>query len=111
MPEERLKAIVKAAREKDQSAIPKLIMFLDSDDPAVRLAAIRTLESLTGQTLGYDHAAPEWKRREMIQAWVEWDNRRGTPPKAPEPHARQAPQPAPGGTLTRPPGSSADTVR
>jgi HEAT repeat protein len=79
VPEERMSAIVKAAREKDQSAIPALITFLNSDDGAVRVASIRTLEVLTGQTLGYDHAAPEWKRREMIRAWVEWDKQRTTP--------------------------------
>lgn len=56
----------------DQSKIPELIAALDSDDSAVRLTAIRTLERLTGQTLGYDHAAAEAERRAATDRWVEW---------------------------------------
>jgi HEAT repeat protein len=71
-PAARLRAISKAAAEKDRSAIPHLIESLDNDDPVVRLAAIRTLEDLTGQTLGYDYAAPTWKRAEQVAAWKDW---------------------------------------
>ena len=77
VPAERLKAMSRAAKDGDQSAVPKVIGFLNSDDPVVRLTAIRTLESLTGQTLGYDHAAPEAQRRQMAGVWVEWYNRGG----------------------------------
>ncbi len=83
-PSRRLKAVLRAAQERDQSAIPKLIRCLNSDDPALRMAAIRTLEDLTGQTLGYEYAAPEWKRREQVKAWVEWNNTRNAPEQAPE---------------------------
>ena len=31
-----------------------------------------TLERLTGQTLGYDYAAPEAERRAATDRWVEW---------------------------------------
>jgi HEAT repeat protein len=75
-PSQRLRAVLRAAKEKDQTAVPKMIRFLNSDDPALRFASIRTLEELTGQTLGYDYAAPEWQRREQVKAWVEWNNRR-----------------------------------
>src|SRR5207237_1315387 len=50
----RLEAIGEAARTRDPAAIPHLIEMLESDDPAVRMASIRTLELITGQTLGYD---------------------------------------------------------
>ena len=61
-----------AAREGDLSAIPDLIGLLDSDDSLVRMVAIRSLERLTGQTLGYDHAVPEWRRDEAVERWVAW---------------------------------------
>lgn len=82
-PSQRLRAVLRAAKEKDQTAIPQLIRCLNSDDPALRLASIRTLESLTGHTLGYDYAAPEWQRREQVKAWVEWNNQRNPPKQAP----------------------------
>jgi HEAT repeat protein len=71
-PAARLSAITDAARVGDPSAVPHLIESLNHDDPVVRLAAIRTLEQLTGQTLGYDYAAPEWRRQDKIAAWVDW---------------------------------------
>ena len=71
-PAARLDAITAAAKTGDRQAIPHLIESLQNDDPVVRLAAIRTLEQMTGQTLGYDYAAPEWQRRDRIAAWVDW---------------------------------------
>lgn len=72
VPAARLDAITEAAETGDRSAIPNLITMLESDDPVVRMAAIRTLERLTGETLGYDYAGPEWERRDKVAAWVEW---------------------------------------
>src|SRR5262249_45948805 len=89
-PPERLAAVTAAGRTEDRTAIPHLIESLYHDDPVVRLAAIRTLEQLTGQTLGYDYAGPEWERRERAAAWVEWyrrqspDNR--NTPASPDAH-------------------------
>jgi hypothetical protein len=71
-PASRLYAITDAARTMDRSAIPSLIALLDSDDPAVRMFSFRTLEKLTGQTLGYDHAAPEWEREPAVDRWIDW---------------------------------------
>ncbi len=68
-PAARMDAIVAAARENDRSAVPKIVPMLESDDPATRLLAIRTLERLTGQTLGYDYAAPEARRDEAVERW------------------------------------------
>lgn len=72
VPAYRMDAAVDAAREGDRSAIPDLIGLLDSDDSLVRMVAIRSLERLTGQTLGYDHAASEWRRDEAVERWVAW---------------------------------------
>jgi HEAT repeat protein len=71
-PTRRLNAIVAAADEQDTSAIPQLIVQLESSDPAARLLAIRTLESLTGETLGYDPIAPDWQRAEAVDRWQVW---------------------------------------
>jgi HEAT repeat protein len=62
-------ATEQAAREGDTAAIERIIEQLDSDDPAVRWLAIRSLEHLTGRTNGYDHAAPEDERRAAIDRW------------------------------------------
>lgn len=63
-----------AAEAGDRSAIPTMIAGLDSDDPAVRMAAIHSLERLEGTTLGYDHAAAEWERRRAADRWqMRWE--------------------------------------
>lgn len=74
-PSARLEAVLETARERDQKRIPDLITQLGSDDPAVRLFTIRTLERLTGETLGYHYADPEPKRREAIERWIDWYGR------------------------------------
>jgi hypothetical protein len=71
-PAARINSIHDAASTNDRSSIPDLIRSLDSDDPAERLLAIRTLEKLTGQTLGYDHSAPRPERSEAAQRWADW---------------------------------------
>lgn len=70
----RLDAVVAAAAADDRrpETIRNLIRQLDSFDPAMRMLSIRTLERMTGQTLGYDHAAPEWARSLAIDKWVAW---------------------------------------
>ncbi len=71
-PAARFRATQRAAREKDPDSIKPLIQRLESDDPAERVFAIHTLEQLTGQTLGYDHAAPRPERAEAIRRWADW---------------------------------------
>ena len=84
-PGARLVAIMQAAHDRDQSAIPHLIESLDSDDSAVRLMAIGTLEELTGQTLGYRHEDPLWRRDQAVDRWVAWYDHPTTtaPPRPP----------------------------
>lgn len=61
-----------AASTGDRSSIPGLIERLSSSDPAERLLAIRSLERLTGETKGYDHAANPQKRAQAIERWATW---------------------------------------
>jgi hypothetical protein len=72
VPSERIRAASAAAERGDQSSIPDLIRLLESDDPLVRMTSIRALERLTGQTLGYEHSAPEPQRQEAIARWAAW---------------------------------------
>ncbi len=75
-PYARALAIEDAALQKDQNAIPDLIESLDSDDPAVRFAAIGALERITGETFGYRPYDPEWERQAAVDQWVsEYRNR------------------------------------
>ena len=69
-PAARMYAIEQAARQGDRSAVRDIIELLDSDDPAVRLLAITTLERLTGQTYGYRHYDSTPERREAIGRWI-----------------------------------------
>lgn len=36
------------------------------------MLAIRALQTRTGETFGYEHAAPRWERIESINQWVEY---------------------------------------
>lgn len=71
-PATRISAIHAAAVERDANQLPELIESLLSDDAAERLLAIRTLERMTGQTFGYDHAAPLAERRAAADRWADW---------------------------------------
>ncbi len=71
-PNRRLSAISDAGERADESAIPDLIEQLESNDPGARLLAIRALEKITGQTLGYDHADPWWARAAAVRRWRDW---------------------------------------
>lgn len=68
----RIERIIRAAHLGDEESIPWLISLLDSDDPIVRMLAIRALEGMTGLTHGYDHAAKEWDRAKGVERWAQW---------------------------------------
>ena len=87
-PAARLEASFRAVDARDQRSTDELIRMLSSDDPAERLVAIRSLERLTGQTLGYDHAGTEAERAEAIDRWVAWQ---AAQPGATTTEARNAP--------------------
>lgn len=72
VPAARIEAIGEASTRHDPAEIRSLIAQLDSDDPAVRVFAIASLEKVTGQRRGYDPADPERTRREAADRWQEW---------------------------------------
>lgn len=70
-PSRRLDAIVQASEPgSDPDTIARLVEQLDSQDPAARMLAIRALESRTGETKGYIHTDPEWKRQAAVDRWI-----------------------------------------
>ena len=89
-PAARMDAVVQAARTNDRSAVPKIVPLLESDDPATRLLAIRTLEQLTGQTLGYDYAAPEAERGAAVERWNRYAAGGSLPATGPGPSAEHS---------------------
>jgi hypothetical protein len=74
-PGERGRALADPALMGDDSTIPSRIEALESDDPLVRMLAIRSLERMTGRTLGYDHASEEWEREDAVARWRAWYER------------------------------------
>lgn len=77
-PAERTLAIGRAASQRpDPAATRALIGLLESEDPAERMLAIRTLERQTGQTLGYDYSASEPSRAAAVGRWDDWARDQG----------------------------------
>lgn len=65
----RAEALAAAVRGGDRSAVPDVIGLLHSEDPAVRMLAIASLEELTGERYGYEVNAPEQAREASIERW------------------------------------------
>ena len=71
-PAANIPAIQAAARDKDYKAVPALVQQLKNDDPAVRFYAIRSLRTLTGQTLGFVYFDDPDARRAAVERWQRW---------------------------------------
>jgi len=71
-PSGRMQRIVKAVRENDQTAVPRLVRSLRSDDALIRMTAGDALIRLTGQDFGYRYDQPEADRREAMKRWESW---------------------------------------
>jgi hypothetical protein len=93
-PAARLRAIREAARTESADDVASLVDRLGSDDPAERLFSIRSLERITTQTMGYDHAAPSMQREEAIARWIEWLNTERDPTAPTARTTRRPPDPA-----------------
>ncbi len=65
-------AIKDAGTQKDRKAIPRLIVYLDDNDSAIRFAAITALTSITGQTFDYRYYDDSQERQPAIQRWQQW---------------------------------------
>jgi len=71
-PQGRTIALARAADSPDDASVPAMINLLNSSDSAQRMLAIRGLERRTGETLGYEHFAPEADRLAAQARWAEW---------------------------------------
>jgi hypothetical protein len=71
-PAVKIPAMRRAAVARDSSKIASLVRELASDDPAIRLVAIESLEKITGQTHGY-----QWwnDARDNKAPITRWNNR------------------------------------
>jgi HEAT repeat protein len=69
-PAARLYAIQRAGEQRDASSIPRLVESLNSDDPAVRMFAVQSLERITGERLGYNPYASLADRDAAVERWV-----------------------------------------
>ena len=68
-PEVASKAMRKAAQNKNPQAIAPLVKRLYDEDSAMRISAIKALESITGQNMGYRSYDTEPKRMAAIERW------------------------------------------
>ena len=71
-PEVATEAMNKAAQNKSRRAIVPLVKRLYDEDPAIRLSAIKALQSITGEDMGYRSYEPEVKRVAAIKRWEAW---------------------------------------
>jgi hypothetical protein len=70
-PNPELDFVLRQARSGSLDELAALVEHLESDDPAVRLAAIMTLERLTGATHGYRPYDSEHGRDAAVRRWAE----------------------------------------
>jgi hypothetical protein len=68
----KVRGMKQGVRVNDRAILAHLVADLDSDDPAVRLYAIESLERLTEQDLGYRYYDDEVARRPAIERWRAW---------------------------------------
>lgn len=71
-PADQTREIARAVDRGEPEDVERLIIALDSDDPAERMLAISGLSRLTGKTFGYDFADSRAERTAAIGRWVEW---------------------------------------
>ena len=62
-------ALKRTAESQRLRDIPRLIELLDSEDAAIRLNAIQSLRSLTGETFGYQFWDTDAQRRPAVARW------------------------------------------
>jgi HEAT repeat protein len=65
-------AIKDAAAHDDHRAVPRLVQFLEDNDPAIRFAAINALHRITGQTFDYRYYDDEMQRKAAVLRWQQW---------------------------------------
>lgn len=77
--------VIPAMRQTAQAQrlrdMPRLIELLNSEDSAIRLHAIQTLRSLTGETFGYQFWDTPAQRRGAVERWRRYAADLGLMPK------------------------------
>jgi hypothetical protein len=81
-PQVKIAGMKQAVANKDRSVLPKLVESLESDDPAVRFFAIRSLEQFAGDRLGYEYYADDDERKPAVARWQSWLKGQDVPVRA-----------------------------
>lgn len=68
----KIPAMKTAAERKGAADFAQLVKELESDDAAVRLFAIESLERITGGNLGYVYYADREARQPAVERWKQW---------------------------------------
>jgi hypothetical protein len=68
----KIRGMKKGVRQNDRSILQQLVADLDSDDPAIRLYSIQSLQRLTNQDLGYRYYDDQLARQPALQRWRDW---------------------------------------
>ena len=82
-PAVKIPAMKRAAAVGDRRQLGELVKDLQSDDPAVRMYAINTLERLTGSRNGYEYYDDDASREKAVARWQAWLTEQSGP--APQP--------------------------
>ena len=73
----KVQAIRIAADRKDLTAAPQLVKDLESDDPALRMYAIKGLQEMSGEDFGYVYYGDVEQRRPAVARWRQWLGQQG----------------------------------
>jgi len=68
----RVEAVSATVGTRDTSQVPALILLLEDDDDAVRLAAGAALREMTGHDTGYRAFSPPEERARHAAEWRAW---------------------------------------
>ena len=110
-PTRRTQAVSAVAASRDTSQVSALIILLDDEDEAVRLAAGKALRDITGHDSGYRASASPEERARQMEAWRVWwaAQKSGTSPTQGRPASAPVPQPVPTPKATPTPPATGGT--
>lgn len=74
---ERMRAVVRLARQNRWDNIPIFIRNLQDEDVSVRMAALSALRDQTGADMGFRPADPPEVREAAVSKWQQWWDSRG----------------------------------
>lgn len=75
----KVPALVEQAQRGEDADFTALVRALDADDPAVRFAAARSLQMLTGEDRGYRFFDSRLDRQDAVARWQDWLIQRQVP--------------------------------